>query len=91
MAAAGRRVPSVPVCWPTHCDDEIWALVSFVKQLPKLTTVQSQADAGHHRPCFGNVYDAQKVAPAPEIDLLKSISPRCLGMMRSGWIALDLC
>lgn len=52
----GIRMTGMPGFGPTHSDDEIWQIVSFVRHLPKLTPVEKaklgKATGGeeeHHR------------------------------------------
>jgi len=46
----GIKMTGMPAWGPTHSDDKIWAMVAFVKSLPKMTPAQyqaMQAQAGH--------------------------------------------
>jgi len=39
----GIKMTGMPAWGPTHSDDKIWAMVAFVKSLPKLTPAQYRA------------------------------------------------
>jgi mono/diheme cytochrome c family protein len=46
----GIKMTGMPAWGPTHSDDKIWAMVAFVKTLPKMSPAQyqaMQAQAGH--------------------------------------------
>jgi mono/diheme cytochrome c family protein len=66
----GIRMTSMPAFGPTHTDEEIWKIVTFIRHLPDLTKKErdslqaATSEKAHHQGGETNVMPAKVVQPA---------------------------
>jgi len=63
----GIKMTGMPAWGPTHSDDQIWAIVAFVKQLPTLTAADYRA-MQQPKPMKGPGNDRDHQSEAPNTD-----------------------
>jgi mono/diheme cytochrome c family protein len=66
----GIKMTGMPSFGMTHTDEQLWAMVAFLKQLPKLNPQQyaamvAAADAGHHSPAAAGAPDGHEREQRP--------------------------
>lgn len=68
----GIKMTGMPAYGPTHTDDEIWTLVSFIKELPKMTDKEYKAlmdkNSDHHSHEEGSSEHHEEVSGSGKID-----------------------
>jgi mono/diheme cytochrome c family protein len=72
VVSNGIRMTGMPAFSPTHKEDEIWKIVSFVRHLPEITKAEQQVlkagreeEAGHHEAAESKSDEKEERTAAP--------------------------